>query len=63
KGKKWYYFSKSGVLLKNRWIKYKGNLYYAGANGALYVNGMYQVRGKYTYAFSKRGAVLQGRRV
>ena len=63
KGKKWYYFSKSGVLLKDKWIKYKGNLYYAGPKGSLYVNGMYQVRGKYTYAFSKRGAVLQGRRV
>ncbi len=62
KGKKWYYFSKSGLLLKDKWIKYKKNLYYAGEDGALYVNGMHQVRGKYTYAFSSRGVVLKGRR-
>lgn len=37
-------------------------MYYAGENGALYTNGIYQVRGKYSYLFNSRGAVQKGRR-
>lgn len=61
KNKKWYYFSKSGRVVRGSWIKSKGKMYYAGKNGALLVNGRHKV-GSHYYAFSKRGVRLTGRR-
>lgn len=61
KGQKWYYFNKEGKLLRNIWIRSKGNTYYAGANGVIYTSGRYKIR-NYYYAFDKRGIRLTGRR-
>lgn len=61
KGKKWYYFSKTGKLQRNKWIKSGKSMYYAGADGALYTNGVYKI-GNYSYMFNKRGVQQRGRR-
>lgn len=60
-GKKYYYFGKSGALLKRRWIRANGKVYYATANGTLAVGRRYRI-GDVWYAFGKTGERLKGRR-
>lgn len=57
----YYYFAPSGKLLKNMWIKSEDKMYYAGENGAVYVNGIHTVYGE-QYYFNKRGIRLNGKR-
>ncbi len=59
---KWYFFTKTGTLLKSTWIKSGDDLYYAGPSGALLTDGKYKI-GNYYYGFDKRGAQLRGKTV
>lgn len=58
---KYYFFTKSGKVLKNMWFKSDDKMYYAGADGVIYVNGIHTV-GTDSYYFSKRGVRLNGKR-
>lgn len=58
---KYYFFTKSGRVLKNMWFKSESKMYYAGADGAIYVGGVHGI-GDYSYYFSKRGVRLTGKR-
>ena len=60
-GKRYYYFGKSGAVIRNSWIRAKGKLYYATKNGSLVVGSRRQINGAW-YAFGRTGEQLKGKR-
>lgn len=58
---KYYFFTKSGKVLKNMWFKSDDKMYYAGADGAIYTDGIHTI-GADSFYFSKRGVRLYGKR-
>ncbi|MDD6325285.1 MAG: cell wall hydrolase [Lachnospiraceae bacterium] len=60
-GKRYYYFGKSGAVIRNSWIRADGKLYYATKNGPLVVGCRRQIDDAW-YAFGKTGEQLKGKR-
>ncbi len=60
-GKNYYYFSKTGVVIRDRWIRAGGKVYYATKKGFLWV-GCRRKIGDAWYAFGRTGEQLKGKR-
>ena len=60
-GKRYYYFGKSGAVIRNSWVRANGKLYYATKNGSLVVGCRRQINGAW-YAFGRTGEQLKGKR-
>lgn len=54
------YYNSKNKLQKSKWIKSGSKMYYAGADGRLYTDGVYKV-GKYWYGFGKTGELKYGK--
>ncbi len=55
------YTTASGQLQKNKWFKKNGRVYYAGEDGCIYSDGIYEIEGD-SYYFNKKGIRLTGKR-
>ena len=53
-GKRYYYFGKSGAVIRNSWIRAKGKLYYATKNGSLVVGCRRQINGRVVCVWQDR---------
>lgn len=55
------YTTAAGQLLKDTWFKKSGRMYFAGEDGLVYSDGIYEING-YSYLFNKKGIRLTGKR-
>lgn len=54
------YYNSKKKLQKSKWVKSGSKTYYAGPDGKLYTNGVYQI-GKHWYGFGKTGELQRGK--